>query len=174
MAIRKIFDGDATLWVDNVSTDEKETLNDIVNKSFHDAHVFLSEKYGNPKDLTWGQVHQVTYRHRLDADPLVKRLINFSVGPYPMAGSGMTPRAASYSTTEPFNVRAGSSMRRVIDFSDFDNGFSILPTGQSGMFQSKHYDDQTELYNKGEFKPFKFSESAIKNNNSTRKLIFVK
>ena len=174
LAIRKIFDGEATLWIDNVLTDKKETLNDIVNESFHDAYIALKECCGNPIDLTWGQIHQVSYRHRLDGDPLVKTFINFSVGPYPMAGSGMTPRAASYSTTEPFNVRAGSSMRRVIDFSDFDNGFSILPTGQSGMFQSKHYDDQTELYNKGEFKPFKFSESAIKNNNSTRKLIFVK
>ena len=174
LAIRKIFDGEATLWIDNVLTDKKETLNDIVNESFHDAYISLKECCGNPVDLTWGQIHQVSYRHRLDGDPLVKTFINFSVGPYPMAGSGMTPRAASYSTTEPFNVRAGSSMRRVIDFSDFDNGFSILPTGQSGMFQSKHYDDQTELYNKGEFKPFKFSESAIKNNNSTRKLIFVK
>ena len=174
LAIRKIFDGEATLWIDNVLTDKKETLNDIVNESFHDAYISLKECCGNPIDLTWGQIHQVSYRHRLDGDPLVKNYINFSVGPYPMAGSGMTPRAASYSTTEPFNVRAGSSMRRVIDFSDFDNGFSILPTGQSGLFQSKHYDDQTELYNKGEFKPFKFSESAIKNNNSTRKLIFVK
>ena len=174
LAIRKIFDGEATLWIDNVLTDKKENLNDIVNESFHDAYISLKECCGNPIDLTWGQIHQVSYRHRLDGDPLVKTFINFSVGPYPMAGSGMTPRAASYSTTEPFNVRAGSSMRRVIDFSDFDNGFSILPTGQSGMFQSKHYDDQTELYNKGEFKPFKFSESAIKNNNSTRKLIFVK
>ena len=174
LAIRKIFDGEATLWIDNVLTDKKETLNDIVNESFHDAYISLKECCGNPIDLTWGQIHQVSYRHRLDGDPLVKTFINFSVGPYPMAGSGMTPRAASYSTTEPFNVRAGSSMRRVIDFSDFDNGFSILPTGQSGIFQSKHYDDQTELYNKGEFKPFKFSESVIKNNNSTRKLIFLK
>lgn len=171
LAIRKIFDGEATLWVDNVSTDEKETLNDIVNKSFHDAHVFLSENYSNPKDLTWGQVHQVTYRHRLDGDPLVKRLINFSVGPYPMAGSGMTPRAASYSVSKPFSVRAGSSMRRVIDFSNFDNGFSILPTGQSGLFRSKHYDDQTEMYNAGEFKPFKFSYDAIEKTKSS-KLIF--
>ena len=31
-----------------------------LNKSFHDAHIFLSENYGNPADLTWGQVHQVT------------------------------------------------------------------------------------------------------------------
>ena len=171
LAIRKTFDGEATLWVDNVLTDEQETLNDIVNKSFHDAHVFLAENYGNPKDLSWGQVHQVTYRHRLDKDPLVKRLINFSVGPYPMAGSGMTPRAASYSVSEPFNVRAGSSMRRVIDFSNFDNGYSILPTGQSGLFRSQHYDNQTEMYNAGEFKPFKFSYDAI-NDTKSSKLIF--
>ena len=88
-----------------------------------------------------------------------------------MAGSGMTPRAASYSVSKPFSVRAGSSMRRVIDFSNLDNGFSILPTGQSGLFRSKHYDDQTEMYNAGEFKSFKFSYEAIDNSKSS-KLIF--
>jgi penicillin amidase len=69
-------------------------------------------------------------------------------------------------------VRAGSSMRRVIDFSNFDNGLSILPTGQSGVFKSPHYTDQTSLYNKGEFKSFKFSKEAIMNNPSIKKLIF--
>ena len=87
LAIRSIFDGEASLWIDNVLSEKKETLNDIVNQSFDDAHDFLTKNYGNPKDLTWGQVHQVTYRHRLDSDPLVKELIHFSVGPYPMAGS---------------------------------------------------------------------------------------
>ena len=83
----------------------------------------------------------------------------------------MTPRAASYSVSEPFNVRAGSSMRRVIDFSDFDNGFSILPTGQSGLFRSKHYDDQTDMYNNGEFKPFMFNYDALDEAKSS-KMIF--
>jgi len=174
LAIRSIFDRNATLWVDNVLTSKKETLNDIVNQSFDDAHDFLTKNYGNPKELTWGDVHQVTYRHRLNGDPLVKRFINFSIGPFPMAGSGMTPRAASYSVSDPFDVRAGSSMRRVIDFANFDNGFSILPTGQSGVFKSPHYRDQTSLYNKGKFKPFKFSESVIKEHSTMRKLIFVK
>ena len=41
LAIRKIFDGEATLWIDNVLTDKKETLNDIVNESFHDAYISL-------------------------------------------------------------------------------------------------------------------------------------
>ncbi len=174
LAIRSIFDGNATLWVDNVLTSKKETLNDIVNQSFDDAHDFLTKNYGNPKELTWGDVHQVTYRHRLNGDPLVKRFINFSTGPFPMAGSGMTPRAASYSVSDPFDVRAGSSMRRVIDFSNFNNGFSILPTGQSGVFKSPHYRDQTSLYNKGKFKSFKFSESVIKEDSTMRRLIFVK
>ena len=172
LAIRSIFDGNAILWVDNVLTSKKETLNDIVNKSFDDAHDFLTKSYGDPKDLTWGDVHQVTYRHRLNGDPLVKRFINFSTGPFPMAGSGMTPRAASYSVSDPFDVRAGSSMRRVIDFANFDNGFSILPTGQSGVFNSPHYKDQTSLYNKGEFKSFKFSKKAIMNQKSVKKLVF--
>ena len=174
LAIRSIFDGEATLWVDNVLTSKKETLNDIVNQSFDNAHDFLTKNYGNPKELTWGDVHQVTYRHRLNGDPLVKRFINFSTGPFPMAGSGMTPRAASYSVSDPFDVRAGSSMRRVIDFSNFNNGFSILPTGQSGVFKSPHYRDQTSLYNKGKFKSFKFSESVIKEDSTMRRLIFVK
>ena len=172
LAIRSIFDGNAILWVDNVLTSKKETLNDIVNKSFDDAHDFLTKSYGDPNDLTWGDVHQVTYRHRLNGDPLVKRFINFSTGPFPMAGSGMTPRAASYSVSNPFDVRAGSSMRRVIDFANFDNGFSILPTGQSGVFNSPHYRDQTSLYNKGEFKSFKFSKKAIINQKSVKKLVF--
>ena len=171
MAIRRILDGQPSLWIDNVLSDKKENLNDIVNESFHDAYNFLSENLGNPKELTWGKVHQVTYRHRLDGDPIVKKLINFSVGPYPMSGSGFTPRAASYSVSKPFEVRAGSSMRRIIDFSNFDNGLSILPTGQSGQFNSLHYKDQTEKYNKGEFKPFKFSKEAIQSS-SHRKLIF--
>ena len=171
LAIRRILDGQPSLWIDNVLSDKKENLNDIVNESFHDAYNFLSENLGNPKELTWGKVHQVTYRHRLDGDPIVKKLINFSVGPYPMSGSGFTPRAASYSVSKPFEVRAGSSMRRIIDFSNFDNGLSILPTGQSGQFNSLHYKDQTEKYNKGEFKPFKFSKEAIQSS-SHRKLIF--
>ena len=142
-----------------------------MNKSFEDAFIFLKDKYGNPSELMWGDVHQVTYEHNLDADPLVQRLINFSVGPFPMAGSEMTPRAASYSVSKPFDVRAGSSMRRIIDFSDFDNGFSILPTGQSGLFRSKHYRDQTEMYNRGEFKPFMFTYDAI-NSSKSSKLVF--
>ncbi len=90
-----------------------------------------------------------------------------------MAGSDKTPRAASYKEGDPFEVVAGASMRRVIDLSNLDNGLSILPTGQSGLFGSKHYDDQSSLYNSDSYKPFQFYEETIKNDPSMKKLIFL-
>jgi penicillin amidase len=42
--------------------------------------------------------------------------------------------------------------RRVIDFSDIENSWGILPTGQSGNPLSAHYSDQAEIYNAGNFR----------------------
>jgi penicillin amidase len=90
-----------------------------------------------------------------------------------MAGSDKTPRAASYKAEAPFEVVAGASMRRIIDLSNFDNGLSVLPTGQSGLFGSKHYGDQAPLYNSNSYKPFQFFEETIKNDPSMKKLVFL-
>jgi penicillin amidase len=35
----------------------------------------------------------------------------------------------------------------VIDFSDIENSWNVLPTGQSGNPLSPHYNDQAEIYN---------------------------
>jgi len=170
LAVRKAFEEKSSLWIDNIDTPtRKETLEDIVNQSFKQA----GEKLATFKDKTWGSVHTLTVEHQLDKDPLVKKWINFSVGPFPMAGSDKTPRAASYKARDPFEVVAGASMRRIIDLSNLDNGLSILPTGQSGLFGSKHYDDQSSLYNSDSYKPFQFHEETIKNDPSMKKLIFL-
>jgi penicillin amidase len=169
LAVRKAFEEKKSLWIDNIDTPKQETLEDIVNQSFKQA----GEKLTSFKDKTWGNVHTLTVEHRLDKDPVVKKWINFSVGPFPMAGSDKTPRAASYKAREPFEVVAGASMRRIIDLSNLDNGLSILPTGQSGLFGSKHYDDQAPLYNSNSYKPFQFHEETIKNDPSMKKLIFL-
>ena len=51
---------------------------------------------------------------------------------------------------------------RIIDFSDIENGLSILPTGQSGNPLSKHYRDQAEMYVNGEFRKMMINEEEIK------------
>jgi len=60
-----------------------------------------------------------------------------------------------------YNVTAGPSTRRIIDFCDVENSISILPTGQSGNPFSKHYRDQAEMYNKGEFRKMKMNKEEI-------------
>ena len=164
-AIRKALSKDGSIWIDNINTKNKETVQDILVLSLEETHKKIKGK-------TWGDEHTVTFKHRLDKDPLVKRLISFSVGPFPMAGSGWAPRAASYQQRNPFKVTSGASMRRIIDLSNFDNGFSVLPTGQSGLFDSPHYKDQTKLYNEDRYKPFRFSRGAIKKG-SKNKLSFI-
>ncbi len=164
-AARKALSKNGSVWVDNVNTPKKETIQDVLMLSLEETHKSIEGK-------TWGFEHTVTFKHRLDNDPLVKNLVGFSVGPFPMAGSGWTPRAASYQQRNPFKVTSGASMRRIIDLSNLDNGFSVLPTGQSGLFGSPHYKDQTKLYNEDRYKPFRFSREAIKKE-SKNKLSFV-
>ena len=167
-SIKKAFSEEGSVWVDNINTEKTETIKEIMLLSFQKAEkTFVS--YG---DATWGDVHSVTFMHRLDSDPTVKALVGFSVGPFPMAGSGWAPRAASYNQREPFEVTAGASMRRIIDLSNLDNGFSVLPTGQSGVFGSRHYSDQTGLYNNDKYKKFMFSKEAIRQA-SKNTLLFV-
>ena len=67
-----------------------------------------------------------------------------------------------YDETGHYKVIAGPSTRRVVDFSDIENSMSILPTGQSGNMFSPFYKDQSEMYNKGEFRKMLLNLEAIK------------
>ena len=60
-----------------------------------------------------------------------------------------------------YDVKAGPSTRRIIDFSDIENSLSVLPTGQSGNPMSDHYSDQAEMYNKGQFRKMKLNKKEI-------------
>ena len=67
-------------------------------------------------------------------------------------------------------VKGGPSTRRIIDFSDIENSWSILPTGQSGNPLSSHYSDQAELYNTGKFRKMKLNKEEIVK--TSTKLVF--
>jgi len=69
-----------------------------------------------------------------------------------------------------YYVKGGPSTRRIVDFSDIENSWSILPTGQSGNPFSKHYSDQAEMYNAGKFRKMKLNKKEIIK--TSTKLIF--
>ncbi len=155
---------DNSIWWDDISTSKKiETKKEILSKSLVEAVSFLEKQLGNQiKDWNWGKVHTLEHGHPLGKVAALKNY--FNVGPFPMNGARevINNRIFDYNDSGLYKINAGPSTRRIIDFSDIENSISILPTGESGNPFSKHYKDQAEMYNKGEFRKMKLNEEEIK------------
>ncbi|KRD11811.1 penicillin amidase [Flavobacterium sp. Root901] len=152
-----------SVWWDNIKTKNiKETRKEIVSKSFHEAVSALKEQLGNTiSDWKWGQVHTVEHEHPLGKVAALRGL--FNVGPFASPGSNEVINNLFFGLTDEgkYYVKGGPSTRRIVDFSDIENSWSILPTGQSGNPFSKHYSDQAEMYNAGKFRKMKLNKDEI-------------
>ena len=154
---------DTSIWWDNLSTSGKiETKNEILYSSLVETVASLENQLGS--DMTtwnWGKVHTLEHAHPLGTVAALKDY--FNVGPFPINGARevINNRGYEYNNTGLYKVNAGPSTRRVIDFSDIENSISILPTGQSGNPFSKHYKDQAEMFNNGEFRKMKMNKEEI-------------
>ena len=63
-----------------------------------------------------------------------------------------------------YKVSSLPSTRRLIDLGNTEKSYSILPSGNSGHFQSPNYDDQVELFLKGTYRNLNFKMSKFKAN----------
>ena len=155
---------DSSVWWDDINTKDKlETKRDILTISIKNAIVFLENQLGNDVDSwTWDKVHSIEFKHSIGEVPALRKY--FNVGPFASVGGKDVINNLMYNldSTGYYKVHSGPSTRRVIDFSDIENSMSISPTGQSGNPLSKHYEDQAEKYNKGEFVKMMLNELEIK------------
>jgi acyl-homoserine lactone acylase PvdQ len=56
---------------------------------------------------------------------------------------------------------SGASERMVVDFNDLNNSWSVIPSGQRGLSNSKHYSDQLEdLFLQGKLHVQYFTNTA--------------
>jgi penicillin amidase len=162
-----------SLWWDNVETkNKKETRNQILTMSFKQAIHSLEDQLGNLVTAwTWSKVHTVEHQHPLGKIAVLKPF--FNVGPFEVSGSNevINNLFFDYTNDRSYIVKGGPSTRRVIDFSDIENSWSVLPTGQSGNQMSAHYSDQAVLYNSGKFRKMKLNKQEIIK--TSTKLIFL-
>ena len=162
-----------SIWWDNISTKgKKENRSTILTKSFEEAILSLENQLG--KDVnswTWNKVHKLEHAHPIGQVKLLRSF--FNVGKFDIAGSNevINNLAFSYTDNSNYDIKSGPSTRRIIDFSDVENSVSILPTGNSGNPMSKHYNDQAEMYNKGQFRKMKMNKKEILE--TSTKLIFI-
>lgn len=170
--IAKQIQNENSVWWDNILTKNvKETKKDILIKSFHEAITGLEKQLGtNVQDWKWEKVHIVEYHHPLGQVAALRGI--FNAGPFAVSGSSEVINNQFFDFTDKgiYDVKGGPSTRRVVDFSDIENSWSILPTGQSGNPFSKHYTDQAELYNAGKFRKMKLNKEEIIK--TSTKLIF--
>lgn len=164
---------ESSVWWDDLSTkNHKETRKEILNKSFKEAIASLEKQQGNDiNSWTWNKVHTLEHQHPLGKVAALRGY--FNVGPMEIAGSNevINNLAFTFSDNTVYEVKAGPSTRRIIDFSDVENSVSILPTGQSGVPSSKHYNDQAEMYAQGKFRKMKMNKKEIEA--TSTKLVFV-
>jgi penicillin amidase len=152
-----------SIWWDDINTQAKvETRKDILSKSLITTVKALENQFG--KDIytwNWGRVHIIEHQHPLGSVDLLKGF--FNVGPFSINGASEVINNLAYKrdSTGMYQVRNGPSTRRIIDFNDLENSWSILPTGQSGNPFSEHYRDQASMYNQGTFRKMKMNQKEI-------------
>jgi penicillin G amidase len=148
-------------WVDNINTPQKETLDDIVLKSFKDCISSLSIQYGEDQSKwEWGNIHKITIEHPLGSVKILDRIFGFNSDEYPVGGSYHT--VCPYAYKEGFKTIHGASERHIFNTADWDESYTVIPTGASGIPASEFYLSQTKSYLEGKFYKDAFSEKAVK------------
>jgi len=144
----------ASSWCDVQPSTALETCVDIARIALDDALVWLEETYGGtPESWQWGVAHEARHDHPvLGNTRLFSWIVNIR---QPTSGGDFTlQRGASPATLPaPFLNTHAAGYRGVYDFADPDSSVFVIATGQSGHPLSRHYDDMSELWRRGEYIP---------------------
>ena len=161
--IYNAFDKNNSLFSDNINTPEKEDFHQIVVLTFKDALQKITKEYGGLDEIYWGKAHHYKLQHPLGKVKIIDILFNLNRN-FEAPGNSNTVNPFAYTDGMPFDSQFGASEKHIFNTANWDESYSILPTGISGIPASKHYCDQSEKYVNGEVLPDHFSLDAVKNN----------
>ncbi len=174
-SVLKVLNDSTNSWIDNISTPQIETKNDIIRKSLADALTELENKYG--KDLKrwqWGRMHHVIFKHPFSGfSTLIDNYID--IGPFDIGGDGTTIFNTEYPfyksiksiprfRHKEFENTVGPAMRYIFDFAKSDEFYMILTTGESGNVLSTHYRDMAKMWLTGKYVLIKTDKASIVKN----------
>ncbi|MDQ3523007.1 MAG: penicillin acylase family protein, partial [Gemmatimonadota bacterium] len=104
----RILDGGDSPWVNDVGTQQVETLDEL-------ASAAMSEAADSVGTRVWGELHATRINHALGSVAALARALDLNIGPFPNSGSPNTVNVASYGNRLPFTNTAGASQRHVVD-----------------------------------------------------------
>ena len=149
-------------WIDDKTTPETETFDDIVTRSFKETIADLTAEKGEKTDnWNWGKIHTFTIKHPLGKVEILDKVLDLNKGPFEVPGSYHTVCPYSYSYNDLYNVNHGASHRHIFDVSNWDASKTIIPTGTSGIPASDFYLNQTEMYINNQYHADPFSKTYV-------------
>ena len=159
--IDNVFKNNNSAWADDIHTKTKENFHQMVVKSFKDAVKVLTEKYGTIKQIRWGDIHKLRLKHPLGKVKMLGMAFNLNRD-FNAPGNANTVNPFTYVLTTDYNANMGASEKHIFNTADWDQSYSILPTGVSGNPASPFYCNQTADYVKGKVYPDIFSLEKVK------------
>ncbi|MFO7894737.1 MAG: penicillin acylase family protein [Longimicrobiales bacterium] len=118
-------------------------------------------------DRPWAESNRAVHGHALGDVAVLDRTLGLDLGPLPHRGSPFTVNVAHWafrSPTDdfPFLTTTGVSMRQVVELGNTEaSGGFVIPTGQSGVPYSRHYDDQLPMWRNGDLLTLSLDRSAV-------------
>ena len=151
-SIDRILEIEDSLWWDNRKTAEKETREDILREAWTKTMSHLKNLIcDDPAKWKWKKVHTVEHVHAIGRKKPFDKI--FNIGPFKAEGSREVLNNLFFGISPaPHKITVGPSTRRIIDFGEPENSFGINPTGQCGYFYNDNFDDQAEMYIKGQYR----------------------
>ena len=132
-------------------------------RSLGDAMKSLRSHYGSQtSNWQWGRLHQASFAHPLaTVTPL-----NLVFGTKPLARPGDDVTVdiggdGGFALDPPdYAQQTVSSMREIIDLSNFDNSLWVTTTGESGEPFSEHYTDLIPLWDQNQYQHMEYTATA--------------
>ena len=144
----------ASAWCDVIQSAPVETCTDMARLALDDALLWVEERWGRQIEaLRWGSAHQASHDHPILGEvPILSYFVNIRQST--SGGDNTLMRGRTKGTgPNPFLNVHGAGYRGVYDFGDPDSSVFVISTGQSGHPLSRHYDDLSQLWRRGEYIP---------------------
>lgn len=164
LLVDRLLQDPAAAWWDDVTTpDVSEDRDAILAAALRDASAELRDRLGgDPERWRWGELHTLTLRNATFGESGIGPIEwLFNRGPWKLGGGADLVDATGWDASVGYEVDWVPSMRMVVDLADLDGSRWISLTGVSGHAFGSHYDDQTDLWARGETIAWPFSAAAV-------------